>query len=156
MRTVVYEFGPFRLDREARLLLKDGIVVPLTLKVLELLLVLVEKSGQLVTKDELIKAVWPDTFVEESNLTSNISILRKQLGAGSSGDEYVQTIPKRGYRFVAVVKRREDNQGIDSARGIPHATDSKPSPKRKVGRTLVAGFFALPLPALYLGKPPLH
>jgi len=101
--SALYEFGQFRLDREARILLRDGKIVPLTPKVLDLLLALVEKRGQLLAKDDLMKAVWPDAFVEEGNLTSNISILRKELGAPPGGGEYIETIPKRGYWFVAAV-----------------------------------------------------
>ena len=76
----IYEFGGFRLERETRILLQDGKIVPLTPKVLDLLIALVERRGNAVSKDDLIKAVWPDTFVEEGNLTSYISVLRKQLG----------------------------------------------------------------------------
>lgn len=108
----IYEFGPFRLDREARILFSDGKTVALTPKVVELLLVLVEKRGQLVAKDDLMKAVWPDTFVEEGNLTSNISILRRQLGVLPDGGEYIQTVSKRGYRFVATVKQVQDHHSI--------------------------------------------
>jgi TolB-like protein/DNA-binding winged helix-turn-helix (wHTH) protein/Tfp pilus assembly protein PilF len=99
----IYEFGRFRLDREARILFSGGKNIALTPKAVEVLLVLVEKRGELVAKDDLMKAVWPDTFVEESNLTTNISILRRQLGVHPDGGEYIQTIPKRGYRFVAAV-----------------------------------------------------
>src|SRR5258706_13251952 len=106
----IYTFGPFRFERDARILLRDGKIISLTPKVADLLLVLVEKSGQVVTKDELIQAVWPDTFVEESNLTSNISIVRKQLGIHPGGGEYIETIPKRGYRFVAAVGAGEDGE----------------------------------------------
>ena len=107
---VIYTFDPYRFEREARILLRDGKIISLTPKVSELLLVLVERSGQVVTKDELIQLVWPDTFVEESNLTSNISILRKQLGVHPDGGEYIETIPKRGYRFVAAVTRVQDSE----------------------------------------------
>ena len=72
---------------------------------MEVLLILVEKGGQLVARHDLMSAVWPDTFVEESNLSSNISILRRQLGVPPDGGDYIQTIPKRGYRFVAAVKQ---------------------------------------------------
>jgi TolB-like protein/DNA-binding winged helix-turn-helix (wHTH) protein/Tfp pilus assembly protein PilF len=125
----IYEFGRFRLDREARLLLSNGKTVPLTRKVLDLLLVLVENRGQLLAKDDLMKAVWPDTFVEEGNLTSNISILRKELGAPPGGGEYIETIPKRGYRFVGVVT--EVQNGASSA--------AAPAPKPAVrSRVLLA------------------
>lgn len=105
-----YSFGPYRLDAEKRVLLRsgarDGEIVPLPPKAVEVLLVLVESAGQLVEKGELISRVWPDTFVEEGNLSVNIFTLRKALGApqGVDGDgEYIKTIPRRGYAFVAQV-----------------------------------------------------
>jgi Tol biopolymer transport system component/DNA-binding winged helix-turn-helix (wHTH) protein len=100
----VYEFGPFRMDAAEHLLLRSGDVVPLTPKAFDLLLALVEEHGHLLEKDELLKKVWPDTFVEEANLASNISQLRKVLGDGENGQRYIETAPKRGYRFVASVK----------------------------------------------------
>src|SRR5437763_2045509 len=105
---VVYEFGRFRLDREAHLLLADAEIVALEPKAVEVLLILVEKRGELVPRQDLMSAVWPDTFVEESNLSSNISILRRQLGATADGGDYIQTIPKRGYRFAVAVKQLQD------------------------------------------------
>jgi DNA-binding winged helix-turn-helix (wHTH) protein/TolB-like protein/Tfp pilus assembly protein PilF len=87
-----------------RLLLRRGKPVPLAPKAVETLLLLVENSGRLVDKEELMKRVWPDTFVEEGNLTTNIHLLRKVLGKGSKGQEYIETIPRRGYRFTAEVK----------------------------------------------------
>jgi len=104
----VYEFGPFRLDAAEHLLLRDGAAVPLTPKAFDLLLALVERHGHLLEKDELLKKVWPDTFVEEANLASNISQLRKALGDGENGHRYIETMPKRGYRFVASVNKVED------------------------------------------------
>jgi Tol biopolymer transport system component/DNA-binding winged helix-turn-helix (wHTH) protein len=100
----IYEFGPFRLDAAEHLLLRDGEAVPLTPKAFDLLLALVERHGHLLEKDELLKKVWPDTFVEEANLASNISQLRKALGDGENGERYIETAPKRGYRFVAGVR----------------------------------------------------
>src|SRR5215831_20792137 len=100
----IYEFGPFRLDEAEHLLLRDGETVPLTPKAFDLLLALVERHGHLLEKDELLRTVWPDTFVEEANLASNISQLRKALGDGENGQRYIETAPKRGYRFVASVK----------------------------------------------------
>jgi Tol biopolymer transport system component/DNA-binding winged helix-turn-helix (wHTH) protein len=102
----IYEFGPFRLDVSERLLLRDGEVVPLQPKVFDLLLALVERQGRLATKEELMTAVWPDTFVEEANIASNISILRKTLS--QNGRQFIETVPKRGYRFVAGVKKLEE------------------------------------------------
>jgi TolB-like protein/DNA-binding winged helix-turn-helix (wHTH) protein/Tfp pilus assembly protein PilF len=103
-----YEFGPFRIDAEQQLLTRDGEVVPLTPKVLETLFCLVERRGQVVRRDELINRLWPDTFVEEGNLTFNISILRKALGENSEHHTYIETIPRRGYRFVAPVREVSD------------------------------------------------
>jgi len=98
-----YEFGPYRLDAADRLLLRDGHHIPLTPKAFETLLALVENGGHVIDKSELIKKVWPDTFVEEVNLAKNVSCLRKILGEDQS-EQYIETIPKRGYRFVASVK----------------------------------------------------
>lgn len=96
-------FGAFRLDPARRLLFRQDEAIPLTSKVFDTLLVLVENRGQAVTKEELMKAVWPDTFVEENNLTQNISTLRKVLGESPNDHSYIETIPKLGYRFVATV-----------------------------------------------------
>jgi DNA-binding winged helix-turn-helix (wHTH) protein/TolB-like protein/Tfp pilus assembly protein PilF len=103
---LVYEFGPFRLDASEHQLLRGREVVPLSLKVFETLLVLVENSGHVLGKEELIRAVWPDSFVEDSSLTQNISLLRKALWEGA-GEHFIETVPKRGYRFVAPVRRRD-------------------------------------------------
>src|SRR5262245_66671031 len=100
----IYEFGPFRLDAAEHLLLRDGEAVPLTPKAFDLLLALVERHGRLLEKEELLKKVWPDTFVEEANLGSNSSQLRKSLGDGENGHRYIETAPKRGYRSVANVR----------------------------------------------------
>lgn len=99
-----FDFGPYRLDRQSRVLLRDGTIVPLTPKVLDTLIVLVERQGELVSKTELLQAVWPDTFVEESNLSQNISVIRKALGQDADGRNYVETVSKRGYRFAAEVR----------------------------------------------------
>lgn len=103
----LYEFGPFRLDPEKRLLLRNDEPIPLQLKAFDTLLVLVRHSQQVVLKDELMRAVWPDTFVEESNLAQNIFVLRKTLAASSGGQDshrYIATIPGRGYRFAEQVR----------------------------------------------------
>jgi DNA-binding winged helix-turn-helix (wHTH) protein/TolB-like protein/Tfp pilus assembly protein PilF len=99
-----YEFGRFRIDTAQRLLLRDQEIVALTPKVFEMLLTLVESSGEVVSKDSLMKKVWPDTFVEEGNLTQNISLLRKALGEGHNGHTYIETVARRGYRFAAPVQ----------------------------------------------------
>jgi DNA-binding winged helix-turn-helix (wHTH) protein/TolB-like protein/Tfp pilus assembly protein PilF len=108
-----YEFGRFRLVPYERLLLRDQEIVPLTPKVFEILLVLVQSSGQVISKDGLMKKVWPDSFVEEGNLTQNISLLRKALGEGQNGLQYIETVARRGYRFVAPVREAtEDDRYI--------------------------------------------
>jgi Tol biopolymer transport system component/DNA-binding winged helix-turn-helix (wHTH) protein len=99
----VYEFGPFRLDVAEQLLLREGLPLPLTPKVFDVLRVLVENSGHLVGKERLLAEVWPDSFVEEGALSRSISILRKTLDENGSDQKYIETVPKRGYRFVAPV-----------------------------------------------------
>src|SRR5687767_15761798 len=86
-----YEFGPFRLDTTDRLLLRDGKPVPLTPKAYEMLLTLVERSGHIVGKDELLKEVWPDQFVEEGNLSQHVFTLRRALGENRGGPRYIET-----------------------------------------------------------------
>jgi eukaryotic-like serine/threonine-protein kinase len=99
-----YEFGPFRLDPEKELLLRDNETVPLTPKAFQVLLVLVRSKKELVTKDDLLKAVWPDTFVEETNLSRNVFLLRKALGESPQDHQYIVTVPGRGYRFAEEVQ----------------------------------------------------
>lgn len=101
----VYEFGGFRVEAGRRVLLRAGNPVPLTPKVFDTLLYLVQRKGQLVEKDDLMKAIWPDTVVEENNLTQNISVLRRVLGESRGESRYILTVPGRGYRFVAEVER---------------------------------------------------
>ncbi len=103
-----YEFGPFRIDLANRLLLRDGEAVPLPPKVIEILIVLVENAGRVLEKDELMNRLWPDCYVEEGNLSQLIFQLRKALGESASRQQYIETIPKRGYRFVAGVRLLEE------------------------------------------------
>src|SRR5688572_28278718 len=113
-----YDFAPFRIDLEDRLLLCRGKPVPLTPKAFDTLLVLVECGKRLVEKNDLMQAVWPDTFVAESSLTFNISTLRKVLGEHDDKRPYIETIPRRGYRFVAEVRMTtEDLSGPDKRQG---------------------------------------
>src|SRR5262245_5619569 len=95
----IFEFGPFSIDTLNRQLLRDGELVPLKAKAIDTLLLLIESNGDVVEKDDLMQALWPDSFVEEANLTQNIYTLRKALGG-----DYIETIPRRGYRFTAHVK----------------------------------------------------
>ena len=99
-----FEFGPFRLDLSERLLMRNDKAVQLSPKVFETLAFLVENSGHILEKDELIKQLWPDTFVEESSLAQNIFQLRRALKEGGSSRKYIETVPKRGYRFSADVR----------------------------------------------------
>ena len=129
-----YEFGPFQLDTSEHSLLRDGQVVPLEPKVFNLLRVLVQNDGRLLQKEELLKEVWPDSFVEEGNLNRNISILRKVLGEESSGKPYIETVPKRGYRFVAGVKKIDGN-GSGTVDTEPVDQDSRGQGARPVQKS---------------------
>lgn len=100
----LYEFGPYVMDARSRILLKDGATVRLTPKAFDTLFVLVQHASQVVEKEQLLREVWPDIFVEEGSLSHNIHGLRKALGDDSSEPRYIETIPKRGYRFVAPVR----------------------------------------------------
>ncbi|MEJ7615759.1 MAG: transcriptional regulator [Pyrinomonadaceae bacterium] len=100
-----YQFGSFRLIPVERLLLREGQSVPLTPKVFDLLVVLVEHSGHLLAKEELLKAVWGESHVEEGNLTFSISVLRKSLGESKAEPHYIETVPRSGYRFIADVQQ---------------------------------------------------
>jgi len=97
----IHRFGPFQYDAEQRLLLRDGEIVPLVPKAIDTLHVLLERRGRVVEKSDLMKLVWPDTTVEDIGLARNISILRKALGDQGGESEYIETIPRRGYRFAA-------------------------------------------------------
>src|SRR6266436_4286257 len=103
-KTQSYIFGPFRFDLEERTLLRDGRFIPLQPKITETLFVLLQNAGHLVDKEQFLRSVWPDAFVEEANLNRNIFVLRKILGQWNGGREYIETVPKRGYRFVAPVE----------------------------------------------------
>src|SRR5712675_2430473 len=100
-----YEFGAYRLEAQSRTLFRGGDHVVLPPKVTELLVALVEAAGRVLTREELLQRLWPDTVVEEGSLTSHISLLRKALGEDPKAQGFIETLPKRGYRFVASVKR---------------------------------------------------
>lgn len=139
----LYEFGPFRLDSGKRLLLRDNQPVPLQLKAFETLLVLVRHSDQVVLKDDLMKSVWPDTFVEESNLAQNVFVLRKTLGETAGQHRYIATVPGRGYRFVAKVRvtNEEDNLIVQTHARSHVVVEEKESLQRAwrpVGATVIA------------------
>jgi TolB-like protein/DNA-binding winged helix-turn-helix (wHTH) protein/Flp pilus assembly protein TadD len=109
----LYSFGPYRLDPAERVLLRDGVPITLPPKDLETLLVLVENAGHIVEKEELLQKVWPGVFVEEGNLATRVFNLRQALGDAPDGRPYIETIPRRGYRFVASV------HPLDKAAGSP-------------------------------------
>lgn len=132
-----FEFGPYRLIPAEGLLLRDGEPVALPPKVIDTLVLLVDRNGHVVSKDEFMAAVWPDTYVEETNLTHNISLLRKTLGEHSEDEQFIDTIPKRGYRFVAPVRV----VGAETERDIvpgPVETGER-RPRTAVGAALWAG-----------------
>src|SRR6516164_6762526 len=106
----LYEFGPFCIDAQREILLRAGEPVPLTPKTFQILLVLVRHSQQVVTKDDLMKAVWPDTFVEEANLSRNIFMLRKALGESPQDRRYIVTVPGRGYRLAEDVRLAPEHE----------------------------------------------
>ena len=105
-----YQFNSFRLEPGKRQLTRDGRVVSLPPKAFDTLLLLVKNSGQAVKKDDLIKQVWPDSFVDENNLNQYISLLRKKLGGEGQGESFIKTVPRWGYRFVADVQERRDEE----------------------------------------------
>lgn len=103
-RPGIYQFGPFRLDVPQRRLLRDREEIVLRMKVFDTLRVLIENAGRLVTKEDLLKAIWPDAVVEENNLNHNISVLRKALGENATGQRFIETVPRVGYRFAATLE----------------------------------------------------
>jgi DNA-binding winged helix-turn-helix (wHTH) protein len=122
----IYEFGPFRLDVGNHLLLRHDEVIQLKPKVIDTLVVLVEHRGRVLGKDELIARLWPDTNVEEANLSQNIYLLRKALGRGPDEQDYIETVPKRGYRFVAEVRELNEVRNIDEPSGTAQITCGPP------------------------------
>jgi DNA-binding winged helix-turn-helix (wHTH) protein/TolB-like protein len=135
-----YAFGAYRLEPVEKVLYHQDHPVPLTPKAVETLLALVERHGRLVTKEELLRIVWPDTFVEENNLAQNISLLRRVLGYGEGGRPFIETVPKRGYRFVGPVVEPVDTQ--DDAGGEP-AAEPAAEPSRVGSAPRRAAFWVL-------------
>lgn len=125
----IYEFGPFHVDVERRLLLRENELVPLTSKCFDTLLVLIEGRGQVVHKDELMKRLWPDTIVEENNLTQQISTLRKALGEKASEHRYILTVPGRGYKFIAELSEAQHEETV---RNVSEDTDAPSVVRDKV------------------------
>src|SRR5262245_4266811 len=103
LQSETYEFGPFRIDASERVLTKEQQAISLTPKAFDTLVVLIRNSSHVVGKDELLKAVWPETFVEEGVLAVNVAAIRKALSDGDEARSYIETVPRRGYRFVGEV-----------------------------------------------------
>lgn len=136
-----YEFGPFRLEAAENRLIYGGQQIPLPPRAFEMLVLLVRRSGHLVTKEELMEALWPNLAVEESNITQNVFLLRRALTDGSSGRDFIETVPRRGYRFIAPVKAIVP-EPASPARPIPSAPAQTPSPiprrRSRLGPALAA------------------
>ena len=118
-----YEFGPYRLDLSKRLLRRDGEIIALAPKATDILVLLVGSAGRLLEREELLKEVWPDTFVEESNLTQNVFILRRALGDERAEPKYIETVTRRGYRFIATVRAVESEDNSEAEVLAAAATD---------------------------------
>jgi adenylate cyclase len=126
---VVYQFGPFRLEVGEHRLVREGRSIPLTGKAFDTLRILVERHGSLVAKRDLMNAVWPETTVEENNLDRNISLVRKALGEKANGPQYIETVPRVGYRFVARLSKPTTADAADS-----------PSPTQEISAIAVLPF----------------
>ncbi len=133
----VYEFGPFRVDAAQRLLLNGGRAVSLTPKVFDTLLFFVENSERALSKGEMMEALWPDSFVEEASLAKNVSLLRRLLGSDERDHEYIETLPKFGYRFAAGVRE----VGSTGARGRTESTSVVVLPFANVGANRENDYF---------------
>jgi DNA-binding winged helix-turn-helix (wHTH) protein/TolB-like protein/Tfp pilus assembly protein PilF len=140
---LVYLFGDFRLDPTERVLFRGDRPVPLTPKAVETLLALVERHGRLVTKEELLRIVWPDAFVEENNLAQHISVLRRALGDSDGAAPYIETVPKRGYRFTGGVVKQVEGDGDRPAENA----SSMVTPAPQVDPALAASVKTHPQPA---------
>ncbi len=121
-----YVFGVFLIDVTARLLYGAKGIVPLTPKAFDTLLVLVEQRGRLVSKTELMEKVWPDSFVEENNLAQQVFALRKALREEGGGRNYIETLPKRGYRFTAEVTEGSEEAYERPQAASDHTTQTDP------------------------------
>lgn len=151
-----YEFASFRLDPSEKVLLHEGRPVPLTPKVFDTLQVLVENAGHLLAKRFLMQHIWPDRFVEESNLTFNIKMLRKALGDDAASPRFIETVPRRGYRFIAEVRKieAEEKRAIARDENKLTATPAMPEPtpaRRKSWQVLVI-FGGLLIPIFFAGR----
>jgi DNA-binding winged helix-turn-helix (wHTH) protein/alpha-beta hydrolase superfamily lysophospholipase len=132
--SVAYEFGPFRLEPGEHRLLRQGRSIPLTGKAFDMLCALVELHGTLVPKRDLMNRIWPQTTVEENSLDRNISALRKALGDKTARPQYIETVPRKGYRFVADVKQVEQLAPAQFPSVMPgQARSKRPAPPQQIG-----------------------
>ncbi len=129
----LYDFGPYRLDASERVLLRDGKPLSLRPKDIDTLIVLVQNHGHIVDKDELMAKVWPDAFVEEGNLARHITELRRALGDDRNGRGYIETISRRGYRFIAEVKEWDELPSVSAAKAGVETDEA--APVRQQSRT---------------------
>ncbi len=132
-----YTFGPFSIDMAEPALRRDGVSVPLAPKVFEVLLALVECRGRVVRKEELLQRVWAGAFVEESNLTQSVYLLRRALGGGANGDQYIVTVPRRGYKFTATTEGiSEAAAPLSAPAPRPETAKWKPGSSAATGRSV--------------------
>ncbi len=136
----VYEFGEFRLDSINKVLTRNGETVAITCKMFDTLFVLVENAGTLVEKDDLMRRVWHDRFVEENNLSFNIKMLRKALGDKAASPTFIETVPRRGFRFIAEIKDVATDNGLSSA-----VTTPEEKPQRSAATYAFAALLLLTL-----------
>jgi Tol biopolymer transport system component/DNA-binding winged helix-turn-helix (wHTH) protein len=160
--TKLYEFGAFRLDAVERVLWRGEEMIALPPKVFDTLWMLVKEGGRIVSKSELMDAVWADAIVEESNLSQNIYMLRRTLGVDEQGRQFIETIPRRGYRFAAPVRLLEEgaNNGTNGSQTLPATQSAAPTsaptekeirPRPPLRAALLAGLGAVILSALGFG-----
>jgi DNA-binding winged helix-turn-helix (wHTH) protein len=139
---IFYEFDSFRIDPEERVLSQSGTPIPLNPKAFEILVVLVQHSERVVLKDDLMKQLWPDSFVEEANLTQNIFMLRKALGESGRSHRYIVTIPGRGYRFATRVTEVSESETDQHAAISSQPTHVQPIPEANVQPALGQSTFS--------------
>ena len=150
-----YEFGPFRLEPATRRLLREGEPLPLTPKAFDTLLLLVQNSERVMEKEEVLRRIWPDAVVEESNLAQNVFTLRKTLGDSPEGARFIATVPRRGYRFVAPVTPSRST-AAEGAAGGPATAEAPPrrGPGSRVakGAAIALAVLLLPLAGYVAGR----
>ena len=148
----LYEFGPFKVDAPQRLLTRNGEAVTLPPKTFDLLVLLAENKGRVLSKQELMQALWPDVFVEEANLSFQISALRKALG--EEGGAWIDTLPKHGYRFTAPVTLADHGEPLALAAAVPTTVTRQRVPARIAVGVLLVSLAALSF-VHFREKPPI-